>query len=102
MFVWLAEVQVTQQYLIGNLSALLEELQPLQEEELTGAVRALRREVERSPVQMLPRLAEEALGLSDVICWRALEFGDRDGFRRSAKAAAALGDFTDSAGLRPR
>ena len=101
MIAWLAEVRVTQQYLIGEFSALLQELQPLPGEKLAGVVRDLRREVERSPVQMLPRLAQEAIGLSDVICWAALERGDRDGFRRYAKAAAALGDFTDSAGFRP-
>ena len=92
---------MTQQYLIGQLSALLEELQPPPGEKLARAVHDLRREVECSGVQMLPRLAHEAIGLSDVICWAALERGDTDGFRRYTKAAAALGDFTDSAGLTP-
>jgi hypothetical protein len=90
---------VTQQYLIGQLSVLLEELQPPAGEPLAGAVRDLRREVERSPVQILPQLAHAAMDLSDVICWAALERGDCSGFRRYARAAAALGDFTDSAGL---
>jgi hypothetical protein len=92
---------VTQQYLIGQLSALLEELQPPSGEKLAEAVHDLRREVECCAVQMLPRLAREAIDLGDVICWAALERGDRDGFARYAKAAAALGDFTDSAGLTP-
>ena len=92
---------MTQEYLIGQLSALLEELQPPAGEKLAGAVHDLRREVERSAVQMLPRLAHEAISLSDVICCAALERGDRDAFGRYAKAAAALGDFTDSAGLTP-
>jgi hypothetical protein len=90
---------VTQQYLIGQFSVLLEELQPPPGERLAGAVRDLRREVESSPPQMLPKLAHEAMDLSDVMCWAALEQGDRSSFCRYAKAAAALGEFTDSARL---
>jgi hypothetical protein len=90
---------VTQQYLIGQLSTLLEELQPPPGEMLAGAVYELRREVERSAVQMLPRLAREAIGLGDAICWAALERADFDVFRRYATAAAALGDFTENARL---
>jgi hypothetical protein len=48
---------------------------------------------------MLPELASEAMVLSDVICWGALERGDAIGFCRYAKAAVALGEFTDAAGL---
>lgn len=92
-------IRVTQQYLIGQFSALLEELQPPRGEWLAGAVRDLRREVECSSVQMLPRLAHEALYLTDAICWAALDRGDRNGFGRYAKAAVALGDFTDNAEL---
>jgi hypothetical protein len=90
---------VTQQYLIGQFSALLENLQPPPGEWLASAVRDLRREVERSSPQMLPELAHEAMDLTDVICWAALERGDCNGFRRYAKAAVALGEFTDCAGL---
>lgn len=95
----ISEVPVTQQYLIGEFSALLEELQPSSGDCLAGAVHDLRREVECSSLQMLPQLAREAMGLSDVICWTALERGDAAGFCRYAKAAVALGDFTDAAGL---
>jgi hypothetical protein len=93
---------VTQQYLIGQLSALLGELQPPPGEWMADAVHDLRREVETSPLQMLPRLAREATSLTDVICWGALERGDSGGFCRYANAAVALGDFTDSAGLIPK
>jgi hypothetical protein len=61
----------------------------------------MRREVECSPLQLLPRLAWEAIGLTDMICWAALERGDAAGFFRSAKAAVALREFTDAAGLLP-
>jgi hypothetical protein len=94
-----AELRVTQQYLIGLFSVLLGELQPPPGEWMADAVRDLRRQVESSPLQMLPELAGEAMRLTDVICWGALERGDSGGFRRYAKAAVALGDFTDSAGL---
>lgn len=90
---------VTQQYLIGQLSALLEELQPPSGEVLASAVYDLRREVECSAVHVLPALAREAIGLGDAICWAALERGDSKAFRRYATAAAALGDFTENASL---
>jgi hypothetical protein len=90
---------VTQQYLIGQLSVLLEELQPPLGERLAGAVRDLRREVERCPLWMLPELADEALDLSDLICWDALERGDSNSFGRYARAAVSLEEFTDSARL---
>jgi hypothetical protein len=90
---------VTQQYLIGQFSVLLEELQPPAGDRLGAAVRDLRREVESRPLGMLPKLAHEAMDLSDTICWEALERGDSDGFGRYARAAVALGQFTDTAGL---
>jgi hypothetical protein len=90
---------VTQQYLIGQFSELLDGLQPPAGERLADAVRELRREVECCPVWMLSRLAHEAIELSDIICWDALERGDDDGFGRYSTAAMALGDFTDGAGL---
>ena len=90
-----------QQYLIGQFSLLLEDMQPSPGDRLAWAVRDLRGEVERSAVQMLPRLAREAMALSDRICWGALERGDAVGFCRYAKAAVALGEFADAAGLLP-
>ena len=89
---------MTEQYLIGQLSVLLEELQPPPAERLAGAVRDLRRAVESSPPHMVGKLAHDAIDLTDVICWDALERGDAGGFRRCAKAAVALGDLTGGAG----
>ncbi|HEX8856260.1 MAG TPA: hypothetical protein VF752_11740 [Thermoleophilaceae bacterium] len=91
---------MTQQYLIGQLSALLNELQPPTGARLADAVCELRREVERCPLRTLPKLAHEAMDLTDVICWDALERGDAD-FGRYARAAAALGEFADNAGWMP-
>jgi hypothetical protein len=89
---------VTQQYLIGQFSVLLGDLGAPAGEWLT-ALGELRREVECSPVSMLPRLAREAMGLTDTICWAALEQGDVSGFCGCARAAAELREFADSAGL---
>jgi hypothetical protein len=96
----LGTLRVTQQYLIGQFSVLLEGLQPPPGERRAEAVRDLRRKVESSPLWLLSGLAHEAIDLSDSICWDALERGDRDDFGRYANAAVALADFTDSAGLR--
>jgi hypothetical protein len=90
---------VTQQYLIGQFSVLLEDLQPPPSECLAAAVRDLRRQVEVSPPAMLASLAREAVSLTDAICWAALERGDSQGFCRYAAGAFALGAFSDAAGL---
>jgi hypothetical protein len=90
---------VTQQYLIGQFSVLLGELQPPPGELMADAVRDLREQVESSPLQMLPKLAHDAMRLTEAICWGALERGDPGGFCRYADAAVALGEFANSAGL---
>ena len=91
---------MTQQYIVGQFSVLLGDLQPSSGEWL-AAVRKLRSEVESCPYSMLPRLAQEAIGLSDLICWSALEQGDLDSFCGCARSAAALGEFIDNARLLP-
>jgi hypothetical protein len=92
------EVSVTQQYIVGQFSVLLGDVQPPAGEWL-AAVRELRSEVESCPLSMLPRLAQKAIGLTDLICWSALEQGDLDSFRGCARSAAALGEFIDDARL---
>jgi hypothetical protein len=89
---------MTQQYLVGQFSALLGDL------ERTAAVwqpavHDLRLEVESSPVAMLPEFADKATELVDTICWAALDQGDVTRFGSCAKAAAALGEFIYSAGF---
>jgi hypothetical protein len=92
---------MTHQYLIGQFSVLLEDIAPSPGDRFAAAVHDLRAEVEHSPVHMLPKLAREAMVLSDMICWGALEHGDATGFCRFANAAVALGEFTATAGLLP-
>lgn len=93
------ERPLTQQYIVGELSSLLAGLEPARDEFLRDAVGSLRYQVECSSLSMLPRLAQEALDLTDLICRSALEQGDADAFCRSAATATALRDFALSAGL---
>ena len=95
------ERPLTQQYIVGELSSLLAGLEPAQEEYLREALGNLRYQVECSPLFMLPKLAQDALDLTDLICRSALEHGDADAYRRSAAATAALRDFAVAAGLLP-
>ena len=92
---------MTQQYIVGEFSALLAGLQPVPGHSLGEAAVNLRYEVEFGPLPMLPRLAREAITLTDMICWAALEQGDASGFHRCADTAVALRDFTASAHLLP-
>jgi hypothetical protein len=89
---------MTQQYIVGQFSSLLGDLQPAPDE-WVAAVDALRREVESSPLCMLPKLAYEAMSLTDLVCWSALEQGQVSAFTRYAETAVALGEFTENAGL---
>jgi hypothetical protein len=91
---------MTQQYILGQFSVLLAEMEPVPCE-WQATVRDLRRKVETSPLPMLPRLAGEAMAVIDRVCWVALEEGDAAGFRRSAETGASLRDFTANAGLVP-
>jgi hypothetical protein len=92
---------MTQQYIVGEFSSLLAELQPVPSASLGNALRDLRRDVELGPLPVLPRLAQEAMTLTDMICWVALEQGDLSGFSRCVGAAVALREFTVSANLLP-
>jgi hypothetical protein len=94
----LGDVPMTQQYIVGQFSSLLGDLQPAPDE-WVAAVDALRREVESSPLCMLPTLASEAVSLVDLVCWSALEQGQASAFTRSAETAVALGEFVENAGL---
>ena len=90
---------MTQQYIAGELSSLLAELRPAPNSSLTDALETLRREIETGPLTRLPRLARDAITLTDVICWTALDQGDAIGFHRYADGAAMLEEFGRSARL---
>jgi len=92
---------MTQQYLIGELSSLLADLQPVPDEGLGGAVHDLLRDVETGPVSGLPKLAEQALTLTGLICWTSLERGDVTRFCRNVDTDVELREFMASANLLP-
>jgi hypothetical protein len=92
---------MTQQYIVGEFSSLLAGLQPAPGELLADAVGSLRHEVEFGALPMLPRLAQDALSLADMICQAALDQRDAEGFCHYLGNAIALRDFTLSAGLLP-
>ena len=92
---------MTQQYLVGELSALVSLLEPAGDERLADGVQDLRRRVERSPVGALGPLAAEATAIADTICWARLDDGNAPEFVRQTVVAALLHEFAVSANLLP-
>lgn len=80
---------VTRQYLIGELSVRLEQLQaaaPAAGRELAD----LRCQVETRPVTWLPAELAGALALADGACWDSLDRGDAAAFACQAAIGADL------------
>lgn len=91
---------MTQQYLFGELSMILGELQAVATNE--AAVRdvaRLRREAETGPLVALASVAASALELTDGWCWDSLMRGDSAAFARAAATCADLWEFAVCAGL---
>jgi hypothetical protein len=85
---------MTQQYLAGELSVLLERVQAVTTTET--AVRdasILRHAAETEPVQKLGWVTMRALALTDRLCWDSLNRGDIAEFARQAAVSAALREF---------
>ena len=91
---------MTQQYLAGELSVLLERVQAVT---TTDAARcqacSLRHEAETEPLWALGRVTVRALALTEGLCWDSLCRGDAAAFTRQAAAGAALHEFGICAGL---
>jgi hypothetical protein len=91
---------MTQQYLAGELSVLLERVQKVTTTEAAGRdASTLRQAAETEPVQALGWVTVRALALTDRLCWASLKRGDTAAFTRQAAAAAALREFGVCAGL---
>lgn len=91
---------MTQQYLFGELSMILGELQAVATNE--AAVRdvaRLRREAETGPLPALASVAARALEMTDGWCWDSLMRGDSAAFAREAATCAELWEFAVCAGL---
>ena len=95
-----AVLGMTQQYLAGELSVLLERVQAVT---TTDAARcqvcSLRHEAETEPVWTLGWVTVRALALTEGLCWESLNRGDTAAFTRQATVGAALHEFGVCAGL---
>jgi hypothetical protein len=91
---------MTQQYLVGELSQILGELQAVATNE--AAVRdiaRLRQEAETTPPAALAPVVERAVELTNRVCWDTLERGDAATFVREVAICVELREFGVCAGL---
>ncbi len=96
----LAAVEMTQQYIAGELSVLLAGLQAATTDEVAaGDVARLRREAETWPLSALTGVEVRALELADGLCWACLARGDPTTFDRLALIGARLREFGVCSGL---
>jgi hypothetical protein len=80
---------MTQDYLIGELSARLGRLQAVAVGAAADLAR-LRRRVETRPAAELAAETTQALALADQLCWESLSRGDAAAFDRQAAVSADL------------
>lgn len=91
---------MTRQYLAGELSLLLGELEVVARRAgIDHDVTALRHQAETSPIPALPRVAVRALALNRRLCWDALARGDIASFNRDIQLCTELHQFGVCAGL---
>jgi len=91
---------MTRQYVIGELSLILEELQAAATNEAAvREVARLRQEVETTPPAALAPIAARAVELTDGVCWNSLAQGESAAFVREAAICAQLWEFGVCAGL---
>lgn len=90
---------MTQEYLIGELSARLERLQAATRRSASGDVAKLRHQVETRPAAWLGAEVAQALALADRLCWQSLAEGDAAAFSRQAAIGADLRLFAACAEL---
>jgi hypothetical protein len=82
--------EMTQQYLVGELSVRLEQLQAATANDVARDVARLRHQVETGPLTQLAPAAARALALADGLCWNSLSSGDMAAFTRQARISADL------------
>jgi hypothetical protein len=93
-------MEMTQQYLAGELSVLLERVQAVATTEAAGRdAWSLRQAAETGPIQALGCVTVRALALTERLCWDSLSRGDTAAFTRQAAAGAALHEFGVCASL---
>jgi hypothetical protein len=91
---------MTRQYVVGELSLILGELQAATTDETAVQdVACLRQEVETTPPAALAPIAARAMELTDGVCWSSLARGETAAFVREAAICAELWEFGVCAGL---
>lgn len=91
---------MTQQYLVGELSLLLAQLETAAGSgSVSRAVAQLRREAEACPPAALGPVLARTFELTDCLCLDSLARGDALAFRSQAVAGEQLRDFGVCAGL---
>jgi hypothetical protein len=91
---------MTQQYLAGELSLRLAQLESVVASQASvDEVAQLRREVETTPLTALTAVVVRALELTDGLCWDSLARGDTATFTSQAAICAELCEFGVCAGL---
>jgi hypothetical protein len=84
---------MTRQYLVGELSVRLEQLQAAAADGDAQRVARLRQQVETGPQAGLAPAVARALALADGLCWESLSRGDILAFSRQARVSAELRMF---------
>ncbi len=92
---------MTQNYIVGETSLLLQRLQaPTSGSARARAMARLRYEAESGHITALPGVVERALRLADTLCWGSLAEGDAEAFAAQSAASHALSEFAECAHLR--
>ncbi len=86
-------MRMTQEYLAGELSVRLEQLQAATSAKGGSQLAHLRHQVESSPPTSLATAMRCALALADGLCWDSLAQGDALSFARQAAVSADLRQF---------
>jgi hypothetical protein len=91
---------MTRQYLVGEMSLMLADLQEVAGNEASAQeVARLRRRAEMGPLAALGSVAACALELVDSLCQDSLDRGDAVAFASRSTIGAELRDFSICAGL---
>ena len=90
---------MTRQYLAGELSVRLEQLQAVTPPGRAAQVARLREQVETCPPASLAAAVGWALALADGLCWDSLSHGDAASFERQCCVLADLRQFGFCSGL---
>lgn len=91
-------IVMTQQYLSGELSVLLDRLHATSRPH-AREVERLRQQAETLPVRALGWVTLSALHVTETLCWESLAHGDVAAFCRQAEISAQMHEFGVCAGL---